>query len=616
MKNVIVGTAGHIDHGKTALVKALTGIDADRLAEEKRRGITIDLGFAHLDLTPEIRIGFVDVPGHERFVKNMLAGAGGIDIVMLVIAAGESIKPQTREHFDICRLLGIQSGLIALTKADLVDPDLVELTRMEIEEFVAGSFLEGAPIVPVSAKTGQGLGELREALEKAASRVVEKNTQGLLRLPIDRAFTMRGFGAVVTGTLVSGGVSVEQEVMIYPERRRLRVRGVQVHGAPARRAVAGQRTAVNLVGIEAQEIARGMVLAEPDRFRAVREFGCVLGALPGVPAIRNRVPVHFHVGTAEIEAEVRLFRGESAVPPGGRAYARIVLREEALLLPRDRFIIRRFSPVSTIGGGVVLDTGSGRSRKASEAAERLRRIENASVPDWIHLLIQEATEGMAPEELIARTGLTPVEIETATREHSSILVLPGWLVDCNTVDLLREKMFERIRQFHLDHPLLPGIPKQDLRTGLPDALFDALLKHPQFAVEGETVRHRSHRVVLQQQEEKARATIESAFEKAGFAAPAVPDVLAQSGVESGRARMLLQILMREGLLIRITDDLVLHRSAVERLRSDLASIKGARLSVPAFKERTGISRKYAIPLLEYLDRQKITRREGDVRIVL
>jgi selenocysteine-specific elongation factor len=616
VKNVIVGTAGHIDHGKTALVKALTGIDADRLAEEKRRGITIDLGFAHLDLTPQIRLGFVDVPGHERFVKNMLAGAGGIDIVMLVIAAGESIKPQTREHFDICRLLGVQSGLIALTKTDLVDPEIVELAALEIEEFVAGSFLAGAPVIPVSAKTGEGLDALRSALQAAASRVVEKNARGTFRLPIDRAFSMKGFGVVVTGTLLSGGVSPEQEVMIYPACRRLRVRGVQVHGAPAQQAVAGQRTAVNLVGIEAQEIARGMVLAEPGRFRAVREFSCVLEALPGAPAIKNHAPVHLHVGTAEIEAEVLLFRGESVLPPGGRTYARIVLREEALLLPRDRFIIRRFSPVSTIGGGVVLDIAPVRSRKASAVKERLALIESASRQEWLHLLIKESGVGITSDQLTARTGLTAGEIEEATRGNPLILKLPGSLVDRHSVELLRETMLQRIGEFHREHALLPGIPKQDLRSDLPDALFDALLKHPQIAVEGEIVRHRSHRIVLQQQEEQARSSIEGAFEKAGLSAPALPEVLAQSGVESGPARTLLQILLREGRLVRIADDLVLHRSALEKLQSDLASIRGQRLSVPAFKERAGVSRKYAIPLLEYLDRQKITRREGDVRVVL
>jgi selenocysteine-specific elongation factor len=605
-KNVIVGTAGHIDHGKTALIKALTGIDADRLAEEKRRGITIDLGFAHLDLPPDLRIGFVDVPGHERFVKNMLAGAGGIDMVLLVIAAGESVKPQTREHFDICRLLGIRSGIIALTKIDLVDPDLVELARMEIEEFVGGSFLGGAPILPVSAKTGEGLPELREALRETAARLVEKNARGLFRLPIDRAFTMKGFGAVVTGTLVSGEIVPEQEVMIYPAQRRLRVRGVQVHGVPAAKAIAGQRTAVNLAGIEAQEIKRGMVLAEPDRFRPIREFMCMLEALPGAPPIRHRAPVHFHAGTAEIEAEVRLFAGATSIGPGERGYARIVLRDAALLLPRDRFIIRRFSPVTTIGGGVILDIGP----------TRLRRDENASPSEWIEILLQHSSFGMAPDELIARTGMAPAEIEAATRGHPSIVSLPGWLTTRESVAAHRQKILERIRQFHAEYPLLPGIPREDLRGDVPAPLYHALLEHPEIAAEGEIVRHRTHRVVLQHAEEHARTSIEAAFEKAGLTAPAVADVLAQSGVESGRARTLLQILLREGRLVRISDDLVLHQSALDRLLADLASIQGTKLSIPEFKARSGISRKYAIPLLEYLDRRKVTRREGDARVVL
>jgi selenocysteine-specific elongation factor len=615
MKYVIAGTAGHIDHGKTALVKALTGIDADRLAEEKRRGITIDIGFAHLEIPPDIRIGFVDVPGHERFVKNMLAGAGGIDMVMLVIAASESIMPQTREHFDICRLLGVKTGLVALTKADLVDSDILELVRLEVEEFVTGSFLEGAPIIPVSAKTGDGLPELRAALHAGASRVTGKNSHGAFRLPIDRAFTMKGFGAVVTGTLISGEVRPEQEVMLYPEGRRLRVRGVQVHSEAASKAIAGQRTAINLPGIEAQQIARGMVLADADRFAAVRQFTCVLEALPDAPPIKHRAPVHLHVGTAEIEAEVRLFR-ESALPAGGRTYARIVLRQDALLVPRDRFIIRRFSPVSTIGGGVVLDIGPLRTRKSGDVKERLAKIEQASTPEWVHLLVRESGAGIARTSLMARTGLTPGEIDEAIRGNKSIVSLPGWLVDRSWVDALRETLIARIRQFHRESRLQPGIPKQTLCADVPHALVDLLLTHPEIVVEAETVRHRTHRVVLQQQEEQARAAIEGAFEKAGLAVPSVADVLSQSGVESGRARTLLQILIREGRLVRITEELVFHRAALDHLRQDLATLKGERLSVPAFKERTGISRKYAIPLLEYLDREKVTRREGDLRLVL
>src|SRR4051812_13867683 len=363
MKHIIVGTAGHIDHGKTALVKALTGIDADRLEEEKRRGITIDIGFAHLDLTPSLRLGFVDVPGHERFVKNMLAGVGGIDLVLFVIAADESIKPQTREHFDICRLLGIPRGIVALTKSDLVDPDLLGLVRLEAEELVAGSFLEGAPIVPVSSTTGAGLDELRAALARIAATVPDKDPRGHFRLPIDRAFTIKGFGAVVTGALISGAVQKEQEVELYPAGRRLRVRGVQVHGSKSDHAVAGQRTAVNLTDIQPSEIVRGEVLSAPGRFQAVRHIDCRLDLLGSARPLKHRAPVHFHSGTAEIEAEVRLFGGLATLLPGASANARIVLREAALLLPGDRFIIRKFSPVVTIGGGVVVDIGERRYRK-------------------------------------------------------------------------------------------------------------------------------------------------------------------------------------------------------------------------------------------------------------
>ena len=298
MKNIIVGTAGHIDHGKTALVKALTGIDADRLEEEKRRGITIDLGFAHLQLTPSLRLGFVDVPGHERFVKNMLAGVGGIDLVLFVIAADESIKPQTREHFDICRLLGIPRGVIALTKSDLVDRDILDLVRLEVEDLAAGSFLEGAPIVPVSSVTGDGLDELRRELARVAADAPEKDAAGHFRLPIDRVFSIKGFGTVVTGTLVSGALVKEQEVEVYPNKRRLRVRGVQVHGSAAERAVAGQRTAVNLADVEPSELTRGDVLSEPARFHAVNQLDCRLDLLPSAKALKNRAPVHFHSGTA------------------------------------------------------------------------------------------------------------------------------------------------------------------------------------------------------------------------------------------------------------------------------------------------------------------------------
>src|SRR5689334_10463353 len=405
MKHIIVGTAGHIDHGKTALVKALTGIDADRLEEEKRRGITIDLGFAHLQLTPALRLGFVDVPGHERFVKNMLAGVGGIDLVLFVIAADESIKPQTREHFDICRLLGIPRGIVALTKSDMVDEDILGLVRLEVEELVAGSFLEGAPAVAVSSTTGAGLDDLRKELARVAGAVPEKNAAGWCRLPIDRVFSVKGFGTVATGTLISGSMRKEQEVELYPAGRRLRVRGVEVHGSKSERAVAGQRTAANLADIEPAELKRGDVLSEPGRFRAVDRIDCRLDLLRSAKPLKHRAPVHFHSGTAEIEAEVRLFGGATVLKPGSTAYARLVLRDAALLLPGDRFIIRMFSPVVTIGGGMVVDHGEHRYRKGEDVEARLDVLASSDAAARIALLVRETEFGMGRAGLVARTGM-------------------------------------------------------------------------------------------------------------------------------------------------------------------------------------------------------------------
>ncbi len=622
MKHVIVGTAGHIDHGKTALVKALTGIDADRLEEEKRRGITIDIGFAHLALTPDLRLGFIDVPGHERFVKNMLAGVGGIDLVLFVVAADESIKPQTREHFDICRLLGIPRGIIVLTKADLVDKDILDLVRLEIEEFVAGSFLEGAPIVAVSSTTGAGIADLRRELERASLAVAEKSAAGHFRLPIDRAFSAKGFGTVITGTLISGSVSREEEVELYPTGRKLRVRGVQVYGQTAERATAGQRTALNLADIEPAEIARGMVLAAPGLFQVARQLDCSLDLLPSAKPLKHRAPVHFHAGTAEIEAEIRLFSGATMVKPGQRTYARIVLRDPAFLLPGDRFIIRMFSPVVTIGGGVVLDTGGVRYRKTDNPASRLDILAGTDVATKIALLVRESG-WLRIADLVSRTGLTERDLSVAARSESFILLrqLQPWLLDPDRFQKTKILITSAVSAFHAANPLLPGIAKQDLRgrelADAPPLVFDAILADAKdLVIEGEFVRARTHKVVFKQDEEQARAAIEQAFEQAGLTAPTVNEVLAKSGVESARARSLLQILIREKRLVRINADLVFHHTALESLRKLLAARKSARFSVGAFKDWTGISRKYAIPLLEYLDREHVTRREGDERLVL
>lgn len=619
MKHIIVGTAGHIDHGKTALVKALTGIDADRLEEEKRRGITIDLGFAHLQLTPAVRLGFVDVPGHERFIKNMLAGVGGIDLVLFVVAADESIKPQTREHFDICRLLGIPRGIIALTKADLVEDDLLGLVRLEVEEMVQGSFLEGAPIVPVSSVTGSGLESLRTELARAAEAVSEKSSTGYFRLPIDRVFSVKGFGTVATGTLVSGSVEKEQTIEVYPRRRTLRVRGVEVHGDKAQRAVAGQRTAVNLADIEPGDLARGDVLSEPGRFHAVTQIDCRLQLLPSAKRLKHRAPVHFHAGTAEIGAEVRLLGGSTVLQPGTSAHVRMVLNRAALLLPGDRFIIRMFSPVITIGGGVVLDLPQ--NLRMAGAAERLATLEKSDEAGRIALFVREGEFGAGMDQLGARTGWTEAAILAAAARASLLSIGERWFVDGAWFQLARGRLVEAVRRFHGENPLVAGIAKQDLRARelprIPPFLLDALLAAaPEIALEGETVRLRSHSVVLREDEEQARSTIERAFESAGLAVPPVAEVLAGCGIEAKRARTLLEGLVRQKRLLRINQELIFHSSAIERLRQVLSARKLQPFGVGEFKEWTGVSRKYAIPLLEYLDREHVTRREGDRRLIL
>jgi selenocysteine-specific elongation factor len=623
MKNIIIGTAGHIDHGKTALVRALTGIDTDRLKEEKQRGISIDLGFAHLQLSETVRLGLVDVPGHERFIKNMLAGVSGIDLVLFVIASDESIKPQTREHFDICVLLGIRKGIVVLTKADLAQGDLLELARLEAGEFVRDSFLENAPIVAVSSTTGAGIDELRAEIAKLAESVPEKDASQYFRLPIDRAFAMRGFGTVVTGTLVSGVVRVEQEVELHPARRRVRVRGIQVHGADVGEASAGQRTALNIAGIDASELARGMVLAEAGRFHATSQIDCVFDLLRSAKPLKHRAPVHFHAGTAEVEAEIRRVSGETKgtepIAPGSREYVRLVLKEPLLILPGDRFIVRMFSPVITIGGGVVLDISP--PRRA--APDRLRILETAPLPERIALLARESRYGIGVPELVARTGLLESDVRKAA-SGASITVLESpqfWLLDPEWIAAKLEALHEHLKQFHRQNPLLAGVSKEELRSkflpGAPPWLMDALLARSKtLASDAETIRLSSHKVALKQDEEQATSKIENAFQSGGLATPSVGEVLAKSGVDPVRARTLLQLMLRDKRLVRVSDELVFHASAMQSLHALLAQKKGLRFAVQEFKDWTGISRKYAIPLLEYLDRERITRRDGDARVVL
>jgi selenocysteine-specific elongation factor len=632
LKSVIVGTAGHIDHGKSTLVEALTGTHPDRLAEEKRRGITIDLGFAFLEENG-VRFGFVDVPGHERFVSNMLAGAAGIDVLLLVIAADESIKPQTREHFDICRLLGVKRGVVALTKSDMVDNDTLELVRMEAEEFLRGSFLEKAPLVPVSAKTGAGLGELKKALSDAAASFSAKDPSRYFRLPIDRAFAMKGFGSVVTGTLISGSVGPGDEVELFPSSERLRVRGVQSGGKSVERARPGQRTAVNLAGIDHTALKRGMVLATPGKFGKTRRIDVRLELLSSARKLKQGSRVHFHAGTAETIAEV-FFHGEKELPPGGSALANLKLQDEVLVLPGDRFIVRQFSPVVTIGGGAVLDPLARRPMlRDTGRAAFLETLEHGRHDEILAAMTERALLGLGHEEIVARTGWTETEIrEALEKRHQTGRVRivsnePLVLVSGKLFEDVRKKVVDKVERFQKENPLLPGISREDLRASLGKrvhsetfrAALEELAAQKKLDVQGELVKKAGSEIALLPEEAKAKEQIEAAFATASLAVPSVKEVLAKLTVESKRAEKLLQILLREKNLVRVSAELVFHRQALAQLKQQLAAYKkakGDRISVPAFKELTGITRKYAIPLLEYLDREHVTRRAGEERVIL
>jgi selenocysteine-specific elongation factor len=639
MKAVIVGTAGHIDHGKSALVRALTGTDPDRLEEEKRRGITIDIGFANLDLTSPngepIRIGFVDVPGHERFVRNMLAGVGGIDLVLLIIAADEGIKPQTREHFDICRMLAIQRGITVLTKSDLLgagvlDTMQMQVLRLEVADFVKGSFLDPAisPIVEVSARTGAGLDQLRSELARLAAEIPAKDSEAVFRLPIDRVFSMKGFGTVVTGTLISGTVRKEQELEVHPTGKRLRVRGVQVHGEAAEQAIAGQRTALNLAGVEIAELARGMMLAPPGMFRPTKRVSVTLDLLRSAKPVRERARVHLHTFTAETIAEVSLI-GAKQLQPGESGLARLKLDDPLLLLPGDRFIIRQFSPVITIGGGRVLDAAEEpRRAKAADRVAFLQAISNAAADESLKLRVERRAEaGLPVSHVVGEMGLPPARVEQLAAKlvkAGALIRLQDVLLSPAVVASLRERVTAMADQFHKTNPLVAGISREQLREtlGLREevlrGVLDSLVRDKKLQVSSEVVQAFGKGVVLRDEEAEAKAQIEQAFAKSGLKVPLLKEVLAALPVDRVRAQKIVTLLLRDRVLVKLGDELVFHRDALAGLKQQIAAQKSKtpKLNVASFKDLFGITRKHAIPLLEYLDRERVTRRVGDERVIL
>jgi selenocysteine-specific elongation factor len=642
MKSIIIGTAGHIDHGKTALVKALTGIDADRLAEEKRRGITIDLGFAHVDLPGDngeiLRLGFVDVPGHERFVRNMLAGVGGIDLVLLVIAADESIKPQTREHFDILQLMGVKRGITVLTKADAVDADMLDVVRLEVEEFLKGTFLEPpkSDLIAVSALTGSGLGDLRQAIARLTQSTPVRNSEALARLPIDRVFTMKGFGTVVTGTLLSGTIHQEDELEVFPTGRRVRVRGVHVYGRAAAAATAGQRTALNLARASTEDLRRGMSLAPSATLKTTRLCDVDLSLLRSAPrSLKNRARVHFHSNTVETIAELKLSQPKE-IAPGEAHFARIKLSEPVLLLPGDRFIIRQFSPVITIGGGIILDAApvqaAGRPRKSSGAVEGLEILASGERDAILALRVSRSgARGLSIADAIAETGWDRAEILKLSAQLNAkgqVVQLQDRLFGMPEFKLARARLLHSVTTFHEKDPLHPGMSRSEVQdemfrgskmaVELFESALSSLVKEKRLEAAADVVRVPGYGSVLKDDEAESKKKIEDAFATTGLRVPALNEVLAGLTVDRTRAQKIVTMLLRDRILIKVSQELVFHRAALEALRRQLSDYKknSPKIDVTQFKLLTGVSRKYAIPLLEYLDRERITKRVGDAREIL
>jgi selenocysteine-specific elongation factor len=647
MTHVVIGTAGHIDHGKSSLVLALTGTDPDRLKEEKARGITIDLGFAHYE-ADGVNFAFVDVPGHERFVKNMLAGASGIDYVLLVVAADESVMPQTREHFEICRLLSVPEGVIALTKADLVDEDTIELVRLETRELVAGSFLDAAPIVPVSAKTGRGLDDLRRALAGLAARAGSRPSAGVGRLPIDRVFSIKGFGTVVTGTLVSGRMATDEELVLLPSGRPVKVRGLQVHGSRQGTAAAGQRTAANLGGVELADVTRGETLVTPGAFEPTRRFDAALELLPGARPLRHGARVRFHYGTSELLGRVAVSQvaGEavsldapppSEIPAGGRAHVRLRLEAPAVVTRGDRYILRAYSPPVTIGGGQVLDPHPPRGGTRTKAARlRFRRLA-ARGPDGLldqveaaaAMIDERGAAGLPVAALVSRAGESPESaadlVERLVRAGRAVRV-QDLLIPPALLDQLKDRLLALVGQHHGANPLAEGMPREEARERLFGRAAPVVFEHvvatlvaSNALVARDRLALATHRVSLSADETRARAAIERAYESGGLKPPDAGSLAGLAGVSGEVADRVVKLLIRQRLLVKV-DTLIFHASALERLKEDIRGLKGGagggRVDVATFKERYDVTRKFAIPLLEYLDRERVTKRAGDARVVL
>ncbi len=638
--DIIVGTAGHIDHGKTALVKALTGVDTDRFPEEKLRGITIDIGFAELKLD-DLQIGFVDVPGHEKFVKNMLAGASGIDLVLLIIAADEGVMPQTREHFEICRLLEIKTGLIVLTKKDLVDEELLEFVKLDTGELVENSFLENAPVIAVSAKTGEGIEEFKKVLRETASKIPNRKNETVARLPIDRSFSVKGFGAVATGTLISGEIKESDELEILPIGKKVRVRGLQTHGKSVKAAHAGQRTAINLGGIDHAEIIRGMVLTVPNVLRPTQIFDAEIEVLKDAKrALKSRQRVRVHIGTIEALARVQVLNNEGEIAQGEKDFVQLRLEISVVTIPNERFILRSYSPQITIAGGEILDALAIKHRRKDIETVRkylgnLIEAENDQAKQ-VKLFLETANEhGLTSADLQARTGWRDEILKKAIAENvakKAVIEAESFYLARTPFDNLTAKTLAEIENHHRREPLAKGILQATLREKIfarlaPEIFKTALSvleKEGKIAAEKDIVRLASHSLELSAEEKLLRERFEKIYKTARLEVPKLDDaifeVIQTTKSNKQHARKIFQLLLNSGEIIKVTEEFYMAKEAIDNLVKSVKKFADKTpdriIDMAMFKDIAGISRKYAIPLLEYFDRQRITRRAGDKRLIL
>jgi selenocysteine-specific elongation factor len=631
MKYIILGTAGHIDHGKSSLVKALTGTDPDRLKEEKERGITLDLGFASLDLPGGNRLGIVDVPGHEGLIKNMLAGIGGIDIVMLVIAADEGIMPQTREHLAICDLLQVKKGLIALTKMDMVDKDWLALVQDEVRDFVKGTFLEKSPIVPVSSKTEENLPALVQELARLAGEVTPKSSNGILRLPIDRVFTMKGFGTVITGTLLSGTISTEQEVDVLPRGITTKVRGIQSHNRAVQRSVAGQRTAVNLQGVEKDQLSRGDTIVSAGFFTPTKTLDAKLDLLKQAPrGLKTGSRIRFYNTTQEAIGRIAIL-GSNELAPGQEAYVQLRLEQPVIVQNGDRYILRFYSPMETLGGGMVLNPHPRRHKQAAmqESLKNLGILEKGTTEEKLALFISgKSLAGMEEAEIIGTVAADKQEIAATLASLARtkiVLRVDNLYVHTFHLGTMEKKVIDLITKYHTENPLKPGLDKEELKGALKLRLsskvlnmtIDGLVKKKQIEVEGSKLKLPGFKAAVGKDQGAVKDKIVEAIKKGGTQPPVREELPSLFGITDKDAKDLLKLLADEGRTVRINDSLHLDKDIVDKIRTDLKKYLEERkeITMAEFRDLAKTSRKFAVPLMEYFDSQKLTQRVGDKRVL-